>query len=95
MSGLAAGGGGRGGRELEAELLEFVSRQLAGPGVEVGPESRLVEAIDSTAFLELVVWLEATQGVAVASEDMTPENLGTVRRIVGFVEARRGAGGAG
>jgi len=41
--------------------------------------------IDSTGVLELIMFLEEQFGVKVADEEMTPENLDSVDRIVGFV----------
>jgi acyl carrier protein len=45
--------------------------------------------IDSTGVLELIMFLEEQFGVKVADEEMTPENLDSVDRIVGFVDRKR------
>jgi acyl carrier protein len=59
-------------------------------------DASLLEAgiIDSTGVLEVVAFLEEKFGVEVADDDLTPENLDTVDRLVEFVE-RRMAGTAG
>jgi acyl carrier protein len=41
--------------------------------------------IDSTGVLELIMFLEEQVGLKVADEEMTPENLDSVDRIVAFV----------
>ena len=45
--------------------------------------------IDSTGVLELIMFLEEQFGLKVADEEMTPENLDSVDRIVGFVGRKR------
>lgn len=45
--------------------------------------------IDSTGVLELIMFLEEQFGVKVADEEMTPENLDSVERIVAFVGRKR------
>jgi len=45
--------------------------------------------IDSTGVLELITFLEEEFGVKVADEEMTPENLDSVDRIVAFVGSKR------
>ena len=44
--------------------------------------------IDSTGILELVRFLEATFGVKVADEDLIPDNLDSIEKIVSFVQAK-------
>jgi acyl carrier protein len=41
--------------------------------------------IDSTGVLELILFLQEKYGIAVADEEMIPENLDSVRNIVAFV----------
>ncbi len=45
--------------------------------------------MDSTGVLELIMFLEEQFGMKVADEEMTPENLDGVDRIVGFVGRKR------
>ncbi len=47
-------------------------------------------ALDSTAAMELVAFLEKTFGIKVADDEIAPENLETVDRICAFIE-RKGA----
>jgi acyl carrier protein len=48
------------------------------------------ELIDSLAITELVSFLEAEFAIAVADEDLTPENFRTVDSIAAFVSRKGG-----
>lgn len=74
------------------KIADFIAKNLAtGPDVQIQPDTDLVGdgVVDSTAFMELVLWLEESFGVSVDVEDMTPENFGTVRNMVEYVERRQ------
>jgi len=47
--------------------------------------------IDSTGVLELVSYLEDTWGIAVADEEMLPENFDSIRGIVAYLQRKRAA----
>ncbi len=49
------------------------------------------EIIDSTGVLEVIEFLEEEAGIQVEDEEMIPENLDSVNRIVQFVEAKQQA----
>lgn len=44
--------------------------------------------IDSTGVLELVAYLEEKHGIRVDDEDLLPENLDSVSRVVAFVKRK-------
>jgi acyl carrier protein len=44
--------------------------------------------IDSTGVLELVRFLEATFSVKVADEELIPDNLDSINKIVSFLQAK-------
>ncbi len=46
--------------------------------------------IDSTGFLELIMFLESTYGIKVASEEMVPANLDSINRVAQFLTRKRG-----
>ncbi|MBL3591367.1 MAG: acyl carrier protein [gamma proteobacterium endosymbiont of Lamellibrachia anaximandri] len=46
--------------------------------------------LDSNGVMEVIFFLEDEYGVAVAQEEMVPENLDSISRIVSFVEAKNG-----
>ena len=47
--------------------------------------------VDSTGFLELIVFIEDTFGIQVADEDMVPENLDGLNAIDAFVNRKKAA----
>ena len=51
--------------------------------------------MDSTGVLELVAFLEQQFGVQVADDELLPENLDSVNRIVDFVTRKLDASRAG
>jgi len=74
------------------EIAEFIAKNLAtGSEIQIEPDTDLVGegVVDSTAFMELVLWLEESFGVSVDVGDLTPENFGTVRNMVEYVERRQ------
>jgi len=50
--------------------------------------------IDSTGVLELVGYLEKTHGVTIEDDELVPENLDSINRIVRFVESKQQAAGS-
>jgi acyl carrier protein len=66
------------------------------PNFEVGTDDRLLEQgiIDSMGVLDLLNFLEEAFGVRVADDELTEENLGTLRGIGRFVSAKQHAVGA-
>jgi acyl carrier protein len=69
------------------QVLEYIRKEFA-------PKSRL-EAdtnlfceghLDSTAMLELILWVGDTFNVTIQNEDLSPENFGTARNIVEYVQ---------
>jgi len=61
-----------------------------GAQSELADEASLLEAgaLDSTAAMELVAFLETTFNVKVADEEISVDNLDTVARITRFVERK-------
>jgi acyl carrier protein len=47
--------------------------------------------VDSTGMLEVIFFIEEKLGVKVKDEEMIPDNLDSINKIAGFVEARRKA----
>lgn len=58
---------------------------------DLSADASLLEAelIDSTGVLELVTFLEQQFGIAVGDAEIVPENLDSIRAIVGYVEGKR------
>ena len=74
------------------QVRTFIAQNfmLAG-GQSLGDGDSLLELqiVDSTGFLELVNFLEASYGIKVADDEMVPDNLETVDNIVAFVERKQ------
>jgi acyl carrier protein len=69
----------------------IVERFLFGQGAEkFDDDTSFLEygLIDSTGILEVVMFLEEQYGIKVADEDLVPENLDSVSRIVRFIERK-------
>ena len=48
--------------------------------------------LDSTGMMELIYFLEEEYQVTVQDEEMIPENLDSVARVVAYVQRKRDAG---
>lgn len=85
---------------LETIRKFVVDNFLFGEEGKLGNEDSFMETgiIDSTGILELVRFLESTYGIKVADEELIPDNLDSVNKIVSFVHAKqvavRQAGGS-
>jgi len=47
--------------------------------------------IDSTGVMELVAFLEGDFGLAIADEDLVPENLDSIDNLVAFIARKQAA----
>jgi len=59
----------------------------------IGSEDSFLErgVLDSTSVLELVAFLESAFGIRVQDEELVPENLDSIARVVAFVRHKRGS----
>ena len=83
---------------MDTDVRNFLAENFPlgeGPSSLPGDAS-LLEAgiIDSTGVLELVGFIEETYDVRVEDEELLPENLDSIDRIVAFVERKRTAASA-
>ncbi|MEX0728410.1 MAG: acyl carrier protein [Planctomycetaceae bacterium] len=71
-------------------IREFViDNFLYGQGTVTDQESFLQAGlIDSTGVLELVTFLEDRFQIAIADEELVPDNLDSVERLVTFIEQK-------
>jgi D-alanine--poly(phosphoribitol) ligase subunit 2 len=53
---------------------------------EIIPETGL---LDSASILELVMWLETEYDIEIEQEDFNLENLGSIGRIVAYLDSRQ------
>ena len=75
---------------VEETVLNYVKNELAA-GKEIDKNTSLVGVVDSTAIMELVVWIESTFGFSVEIDAITPENFGTVELISKYVQSNLGS----
>lgn len=76
---------------LDAKLIEYIQDQLVpGSLPDLTVDSDLVAegVLDSTAFMQMVLWFEEQFGVSVEVDEMTPENFGTVRNMAEYLRRK-------
>jgi acyl carrier protein len=85
------------GPNIESRIREFVATNFGFRGATANMDGNmdLLEQgiLDSTGVLEVVAFLESDLDVQVADEEMIPENLGTMSRMVAFVQRKQSAKG--
>lgn len=47
--------------------------------------------IDSTGILELVSFIEESFGITIDDDELTPDNLDSINKIIGFITKKMGA----
>ena len=80
--------------DVRVELKKFIQTNFfLGGGEPLGDDDSFLERnlIDSTGVLELVGYLESTHNIQVEDEEIIPENLDSIDRIVGFLERKSAA----
>jgi len=78
---------------LRDQIRKFILENfiLENPEDLVDDESMLEKGIiDSTGVLELVGFIESTYQIKVEDEELIPENLDSVKNIVGYLERKLG-----
>ena len=80
---------------VEAEIRNFILENFLFDQNEDELEndaSFLDEGIiDSTGILELVAFIEETYSIHVEDEELIPENLDSVNKVVSFIEKKLGS----
>jgi acyl carrier protein len=78
--------------QVKAELIEFIVMNYLFGDVASAPrdDDSLVDEgiIDSTGILELIEFLESHFGVEVSEAETTPQNLGSISALTGFVMSK-------
>jgi len=81
-------------RDLRVPIRDFLAENflLRTDGFPYGDDASLLDegVVDSTAVLELTLYLEETFGISIPDEEIVPENLDSVDRIVAYVESKMG-----
>jgi acyl carrier protein len=77
----------------DAEIVRrfLAERFLFDPESPIDARASLLGegVLDSTGAMELVLFLEESFGVTVEDEDLVPENLDSIERVVTFVARKR------
>jgi acyl carrier protein len=85
------------GPNIESRIREFVATNFGFRGASANMDGNLdlleQGILDSTGVLEVVGFLESDLGVTVADEEMIPENLSTMSKMVAFVQRKQHATG--
>lgn len=74
---------------IEQNLLSYITKELAPGKADIDAEASLQGVIDSTAVMELVVWIEGEHGFDVEIDDITPENFGSVKALTAYIEKNK------
>lgn len=78
-----------------AERIRTFIQQELNPNAtaDIDHSLNLLEAqiLDSTAVVELVLWLEETFELDVDPEALTPDNFATIDAMVAFIDAQSAA----
>jgi acyl carrier protein len=74
---------------MEDQIRRFLSESFFVD--DIAAEASFLEqgVLDSTGVLELVTFLEDAFGIDVLDEELLPDNLDSVARIVRFVERKQ------
>ncbi len=77
-------------RRVEQDIRKFLADQFHYIRTENVPSEELLldSAIDSNGLLQLIVFLQEHFGIVVEDDDVAPENLGTVRHAIDYVERK-------
>jgi acyl carrier protein len=72
------------------QIIERIRTQLTTDPGAIDIDCKLAEGgyLDSTAMLELILWVGDTFHITIENEDLIPENFATPRNIADFVEQR-------
>jgi len=74
--------------EIHAAVRRFIVENfLLGDDADLTNSQSLLQTgvIDSTGVLELVMFIEQEYGIAVADDEMLPENLDSIANISDFI----------
>ena len=87
-----------GERNAREDIRGRFKKYIVGNFMSSGEEKSLMDdaslleegIMDSTGVLDLVMFIEETFGIVVKDEELIPENLDSVNKLVAFVERKTG-----
>ncbi len=76
--------------EIERQIRNYLASNFLHGRTDAlqGDVVLLGNVIDSTGTLELIAFLQKNFSIRVDDEDMIPENLDSISRLSGYVEAK-------
>ena len=79
---------------IEQTIRQYLESSLladgpAGSSGALGSDDDLLTILDSLQVLRMLLDLEAQYAIKVDNSELTPENLGTIRRLVQFIAKKR------
>ncbi|MCX4240776.1 acyl carrier protein [Paraliomyxa miuraensis] len=75
--------------DIQEKLTEYIRKDLSSGETKIESDTSLAGVIDSTAIMELVVWIEGECGFDVEIDDITPDNFGSIERIVAYIDKNK------
>ena len=78
---------------VEAQVRAFLAEHFPSPdGAAVAGDASLFETgiLDSMGVLTLVTWLEETFGFTVEDDEVLPENIDGIDRLVAYIGRKQG-----
>ena len=79
--------------DAREKIYEFINEQFLKEAEKtINDDTSFIEegVIDSVGVVELVAFLEETFGFRIEDEELIPENLDSVQRLVTFVQTKMG-----
>lgn len=77
---------------IRLRIIQFINDNflLVSNKFELNPDDSFLEKgiIDSTGVLELVNFLEESFNIKINDEELVPENLDSINRLIAFVEKK-------
>ena len=79
--------------ELKEDIREFiVDTFLFGEDGGLREDSSFLEEgiVDSTGIMQLVSFLQDQYQITIEDEELIPDNLDSIRKVIAFIETKRG-----
>jgi acyl carrier protein len=78
--------------DIKDQIRQYIARNLlfSDSGFKYGDDASFLEEgiVDSLGIMDLVCFIEETFGLAVADEDLTPDNFDSVNKLANYVQHR-------
>lgn len=75
--------------DIQDKLTQYIRKELSSGETKIEADTSLAGVIDSTAIMELVVWIEGECSFDVEIDDITPDNFGSITKIVDYIQRNK------